>query len=224
MVALVGSHLVVAGGTCDFEDDPCAVEVMRTGGAGWELCESMPEEFQDRAAATWLSVAVSDRAMYVADRNNGWFSSFDPVTGKWGKAHQLRPDPAIYVSAIGMSGNRIILVGAAGEAMRVEGVVMWEVDPVKLQCSEIGRMPAEMLERLVGSEGLWTIGFSNVRDCGYIYNPSEPKEVFFCDFSSGSCSWEKIGSPEVVADRYPMLALAFGCSAVGMPDLGKLVA
>lgn len=182
----------------------------------------MPEEFRDRADATWLSVAVSDRAMYVADRNTGWFSCFDPLAGKWDKAYQLRPDPALYVSAIGVSGDRLILVGAVGEAMHVGAVVMWEVNPVTMQYAEIGKMPVGMVAKLAGREGLWSIGFSNVGDCGYIYNPSEPKEMFLCEFGGGNCRWEMIGSPKMVVDQYPMLTLAFGCSAVGLADLGKL--
>lgn len=228
VVALVGSHLVVAGGTSDFEDDPCAVEVCAVDGDGsgrWVPCESMPDAFKERPAAMWLSVAVSDREMYVLDRRAGWFCSFDPETKRWGPTRRLRPDPAIFLSAIGLSGaGRLILVGVVGDAAHVEGLGLWEVDPATSQHREIGRMPPGMVEMLVGERsGLWSIGFSNAGDYGYIYNPSEPREMFLCELGKGCCMWERIGSPALVVDQHPMFTMAFRCSAVGMDDLSKLL-
>ncbi|KAL6192644.1 hypothetical protein ACLB2K_033730 [Fragaria x ananassa] len=58
IVAVVGHRVVVAGGACDYEDDPLAVEMYDVKAGTWDTCDSMPAIFKDSAASTWLSVAI----------------------------------------------------------------------------------------------------------------------------------------------------------------------
>ncbi|KAF2292771.1 hypothetical protein GH714_028089 [Hevea brasiliensis] len=56
IVAVVGHRVIVAGGACDFEDDPLAVEMYDLKTRTWDTCESLPAHFKDSAASTWLSM------------------------------------------------------------------------------------------------------------------------------------------------------------------------
>ncbi|RZC57566.1 hypothetical protein C5167_004870 [Papaver somniferum] len=108
IVAIVGSCIVVAGGTCDFEDDPLTVELYDTACPGWFTCQPIPNIPKDSAASIWLSVAVSDYKMYLLEKKSGTFCSFDPSTKTWSGdigSFDLRPDPAIYFSVIGFVGG-----------------------------------------------------------------------------------------------------------------------
>ncbi|XP_010923174.1 F-box/kelch-repeat protein At1g23390 [Elaeis guineensis] len=238
VVAAVGpAVVVVAGGACEFEDDPCAVEVHR--GGGWEAAETMPEAFKGSAAATWLSVAASDRAVYVLEKQAGWASRFDPETGQWGPTRLLRPDPTVCLSAVGfIDADHLVLVGVCGSdsdsGWRPESVRLWEVNVETLEVgSEVGRMGKEMVNGLVGKEeegsyswGMWSIGFASMAGFGYVYNPADPrKDIFLCEFertgkgSGDGCRWERIPSPPPAVEANPAHRMVFRCSTVGMDDL-----
>ncbi|XP_017698557.3 F-box/kelch-repeat protein At1g23390 [Phoenix dactylifera] len=243
VVAAVGpaAVVVVAGGACEFEDDPCAVEVHR--GGGWEEAEALPEVFKGSAAATWLSAASSDRAVYVLEKQSGWASRLDPETGLWGPTRQLRPDPSVCLSAISfIDHERLVLVGLCGSdsdsGLRPESLKLWEVDSETLEVgSEVGRMGKEMVEGLVGKEeegsyswGMSSIGFASTAGFGYVYNPANPrKDIFSCEFaatdtgSDGGCRWERIPSPPAVVEANPTHRMVFRCSTVGMDELKKLL-
>lgn len=242
VVAAVGPGVVVmAGGACEFEDDPCAVEVHR--GGGWEAAEPMPEAFKGSAAATWLSAAASDRALYVLEKQAGWAGRFDPEAGRWGPTRLLRPDPSLCLSAIGFIGHgRLALIGVcgsdSGSGLRPESVRVWEVDGETLEVGEeVGRMGKDMVEGLVGEEeeewsfswGLPSIGFATMAGFGYVYNPADPrKDIFLCEFrkkgkgSEGGCRWERIPSPAAALEANPTHRVVFGCSAVGIDELEML--
>ncbi|KAI3871065.1 hypothetical protein MKX03_010188 [Papaver bracteatum] len=212
IVAIVGSCIVVAGGTCDFEDDPLTVEVYDTDCPGWFTCQPIPNIPKDSAASTWLSVAVSDRKMYLLEKNSGTFcsGSFD-----------LRPDPAIYFSVIGFTGGRLMLVGLMGDAENVESLRIWEVNCDNFNCEEIGKMPWEMLGMLKNENStLFSIDISVAENFIYIYNSSELRDIFFCDLSVRVCKW---GSVQCVFlnDRVLMDRFVFTCSRVSLDNLRK---
>lgn len=221
VVAMVGSHIVVAGGTCEFEDDPLAVEVLDTESGIWATCESMPAAFKNSASATWLSVATSDHKMYVLEKVSGEVSSFDVNTMRWESTAELRPDPSLFFSSISFARHRLILFGLAGDANDANSLRLWEVNCSTFEHKVIGEMPPEMLERLKNrnSSPLSSIGVASTGDFAYIYNPSDPKVIFYCDFSSaGGCKWGNV-SNLIVSDRNRLDRFIFTCSNVGMDDI-----
>ncbi|BBN69120.1 Kelch repeat-containing F-box family protein [Prunus dulcis] len=151
IVALVGHRIIVAGGTCDYEDDPLAVEMYDVTTRTWDTCDSMPAILKDSAASTWLSVAVDDSKMYVTEKISGVTYSFDPNSKAWFGPYDLRPDGSVFISVIGFANGRLILVGAVGNAENLKGVKVWEVKGALLERKEmIGEMPAEMVEMVKG--------------------------------------------------------------------------
>ncbi|KAI3958462.1 hypothetical protein MKW98_011150 [Papaver atlanticum] len=222
IVAIVGSCIVVAGGTCDFEDDPLTVEVYDTACLGWFTCQPIPNIPKDSAASTWLSVAVSDHKMYLLEKNSGTFWSFDPSTKTWSGTSgslDLGPDPAIYFSVIGFTGGRLILVGLIGDAENVEKI--WEVNCDSFNCEEIGKMPWEMLDMLKNENStLLSIDISVAENFIYIYNSSELRDIFFGDLSVGVCKWGSVQCT-FLNDRVLMDRFVFTCSRVSLDNLRK---
>ncbi|OVA16964.1 hypothetical protein BVC80_9043g5 [Macleaya cordata] len=224
IVAVVGSYVVVAGGTYEFEDDPLAVEIYDMASPGWSTCQPMPIILKNSAATTWLSVAVSDQKMYLLDKNSGIFCSFDPNTKIWsgiGGTFDLRPNPSIYFSVIGFSGHRLILVGLMGDAENAESLRLWEVNCDNFECEEIGKMPWGMFQRLKNENSmLLSIDISAAENFVYMYNSSEPKEIFFCEFNGGNCEWGSVRN-SFLTDQDRMDRFIFTCSKVGLDDLRK---
>ncbi|XP_064957851.1 F-box/kelch-repeat protein At1g23390-like [Musa acuminata AAA Group] len=225
VVALVGPHVVVAGGTSEFEDDANSVDVHDACSGGWEASEPMPEAFGWSSA---FSAAANGKRLYVMDK---WFpftaSWFDPAAKRWGPTRRVSiPDPTVRHAALGFGNGRLLLAGAGGSGTgagwRAESVRLWAVDEETLQVEEeVGRMPREMVEGLVDDAGwgLWSIGFLSEGDYAYVYNPSYLGEFFLCEFEEGGgCRWERILRPTCVEAR-PMHRVVFGCSEVSMDDL-----
>ncbi|XP_058088464.1 F-box/kelch-repeat protein At1g23390 [Magnolia sinica] len=222
VIAVVGSHVVVAGGTCDFEDEPLAVELYDAASRTWRTCQPMPAIFKNSASATWLSTAVDDKKMYVLEKTNGGFCSFDPETETWGPTSNLCPNPSVFFSTIEFSGHRLMLFGLVGHPTNVETLSIWEVKCDTFECTEIGKMPPAMLEKLMDADSrLSSIGVSSTADFTYIYNPSDPKEIFCCDFSTGVCSWDTVRN-SVIDDRNWMNRFTFTCSTVDIDALREI--
>ncbi|RZC73053.1 hypothetical protein C5167_048532 [Papaver somniferum] len=226
VVAIVGSCIVVAGGTCDFEDDPLTVEIYDTASPGWFTCQPIPNIPKDSAASTWLSVAVSDHKMYLLEKHSGTFCSFDTNTKTWSGASgsfDLRPDPAIYFSVIGFAGGRLILVGLMGDPENVESLRIWEVNCDSFYCEEIGKMPWEMLDTLKNENStLLPIDISAAENFIYVYSSSEPRNIFFCDLSVRvcQCQWGSVRCT-FLNDRVLMDRFVFTCSRVSLDNLRK---
>ncbi|KAL6991437.1 hypothetical protein U1Q18_009549 [Sarracenia purpurea var. burkii] len=100
IVAAVGRRVVVAGGTCDFEDDPLAVEIYDVESRTWSSCDSMPAVLKDSSASTWLSIASDDQKMFVTEKHSGATHTFNPETKTWCGPYDMRPDPSTFHSVI----------------------------------------------------------------------------------------------------------------------------
>ncbi|XP_010251365.1 PREDICTED: F-box/kelch-repeat protein At1g23390 [Nelumbo nucifera] len=145
LVAIIGSHVVVAGGTSAFEDDPPAVEMYNLDSRKWEMCRSMPAILVGSAPTTCLSIAVSKGQLFVLEKLSGVICTFDPEKKTWGGPFNLhRPGPSVLCSLItGSSDGRLILVGLMmGEVTdSIQGIGLWEVNCETSDCKAMGNMP-----------------------------------------------------------------------------------
>ncbi|KAM0984153.1 hypothetical protein PS2_011361 [Malus domestica] len=224
IVALVGHRIVVAGGTCDYEDDPLAVEIYDTRERTWGTCNSMPAILKDSAASTWLSVAVDDSKMYVTDKNTGLTYTFDPDSNTWCGPYDLCPDRTVFGAVTGFANGRFILVEAVGSAGNLTTMKVWEVNGVSLECKTlIGEMPPAMVEKLKGeTDCAGTVSMSCTRDMVCLHNTLSPEELILCELVDDGCRWGSVGNA-VVNDGTRMQKLVVTCSNVGLPDLHKAV-
>ncbi|XP_052184453.1 F-box/kelch-repeat protein At1g23390 [Diospyros lotus] len=217
IVAAVGGRIVVAGGTCDFEDNPLAVEIYDVASRTWSSCESMPAVLKDSSASTWLSAASDDRKLYVTEKHSGTTLALDPETKTWSGPYNLRPDPSIFYSVISFSNNRLILIALIGDASNAKGLKLWGVNCESFECEgEIGEMPMELLEKLKGeSLQLSSIGVCFSGKFVYIFNPSWAEEVIGCEFDKGGCRWWSIRNRNGNGTE----RLVLTCSEVGIEDV-----
>jgi hypothetical protein len=226
IVAMVGHHIVVAGGACEYEDDPLAVEIYDMQARTWERCDSMPEILKDSAASTWISVAVVNEAkMYVTEKCSGRTYGFDLNTKTWIGPFDLRPDGTGFCWVIGFVGGRLILAGMLGKAEDVKSVKLWEVSGELLEHrKEMGEMSEELIEKFKGnSPCVWSMGMSAEGDFVYLHNPSDPGEVIQCQIVNGMCRWDSIRNA-VVNDTTRMQRIVASCANVGMGDLRTAMA
>lgn len=222
IVSVVGSRIIIAGGSCDFEDDPLAVEIYDIESRSWDSCQSMPATLKDSAASTWLSIAVNDRQMFVTEKTSGATYSFDPATKTWHGPYDLRPDPSVFFSAIGFAGDRMILVGLIGDADNVKNVKVWKINEETMKCEVVGEMPQLLLEKLRnGNSTLVSIGVTMKGDFIYIHNTLGSEALLCCEFrSNGEIGWSVIENV-IVSDRTRLGSLVFTCSDVGIHDVHK---
>ncbi|CAK9182764.1 unnamed protein product [Ilex paraguariensis] len=223
IVAIVGDKIIVAGGTCDFEDDPLAVEIYDVVANSWDTCESMPFVLRDSAASTWLSVAADNQRLFVTEKYSGTTHVFNPNSKTWYGPYDLRPDHLISYSIIGFSAGHLILIGLIGDVERVERVKVWEVNSDNFGCEEITEMPSPLVEKLKREN--FHVSSINVCMAGnflYIYNASEVEEVFVCEFEEreSGCRWGCVGNV-VGNERNCMERMVFTCSEVGIDDLQR---
>ncbi|MBA0575442.1 hypothetical protein Golob_024231 [Gossypium lobatum] len=176
-------YIVVAGGACDFEDDPLSVEIYDLETRKWDTCESMPAIFEHSAASMWLSIAANKKTLYAMEQASGITCSFDPISRIWFGPFDLRHDPNIYFSVIGISGDNLIMLGLLGNSENVKDIKIWELKGESLELfKEIGAMPKELVEKLKGEHAsLSSIKVSLMGDVLYIYNPEEPQELVVCE-------------------------------------------
>ncbi|KAK4376891.1 hypothetical protein RND71_003187 [Anisodus tanguticus] len=223
IVAHIGGSIVIAGGTCDFEDDPLAVEIYNTESNTWETCESMPAILKDSAASTWLSIATTGDKLVVAEKFTGVSYCFDPKTKKWIGPYELRPDPRIFHSVIGFSNNRLILVGMIGDVENVTRLKIWKVDTESFECEEMAEMPLELIKKLKSD----TFGVSSISVClggDYVYmskSSEMAEEIVGCEFINGGGVrwWSMIN--EAAGDGIRSERVVFTCSVIGLSDLQR---
>ncbi|KAK1280028.1 hypothetical protein QJS04_geneDACA002795 [Acorus gramineus] len=217
-----GGCAVVAGGACGFEGEPLAVEVRDPISRAWTPAPPVPEEFKGSDSATWLSVAVAGDSMHVHERMSGLSCSFDPAAKIWEKPFRMRPDPSIFYSEIVSDGEDLIVVGISGEPERVNGLRIWRVNREASDLDLMGEMPKEMVESLKAEdESLPSIGVASTGGIAYVYNPTRPIEIFFCDFSNGGrvTEWGRV----VKMDGWDSMdRIVVSCSTVGIDDLRRV--
>ncbi|KAA8533164.1 hypothetical protein F0562_033303 [Nyssa sinensis] len=219
IVALVGHRIVVAGGACDFEDDPLAVEIYDVESRTWDTCQSMPAVLKDSAASTWLSVASNNHKLFVIEKHSGVTHVFDPETKTWYGPYDLRPDQRIFFSVIAFSSNRLVLVGLIGGSDTVESLKLWEVDCETFECREIGEMPLTLVEKLKTENfQLSSVSVCLTGNFVYLYNPLDVELVFVCEFVDGGCMWRSIRNV-VANDRTKMERFVLTCSTVGIDEV-----
>lgn len=224
IVAKVGDSIVVAGGGCDFEDDPLAVEIYSIRSRGWSTCESMPASLKDSAASIWLSIAATSEKLFVMEKHSGATHCFDLASNDWSEPHDLRPDQRCFYSVIGYVKDRLILVGLIGEVEKVEKVKIWEVGCESFECLEIGEMPLELVQKLRNE----TFGTSSINTCiggsfVYVYNPAEVEveEVVVCELlHGGGCRWGSV-KIAVAGGGYAMERVVFTCADVKVEELQR---
>ncbi|KAK9119751.1 hypothetical protein Scep_017844 [Stephania cephalantha] len=241
VVARVGPrHVVVAGGTCEFEHDPLAVEVYDLTAGRWDACESMPSAMVGSASATWLSVAVPDydgdvskMCVMVMEKRSGRLCSLDAVTMRWeAMMGEVRPEPSISHSVIGFSGARLVMMGIMGNGESgggVEGVGVWEIRNYcggrSFECIEIGRMPDEMVGRVRN----WSqsAGLVMGRGLGYVYEEegSGREVVWFEVGEEGSVGeWGTVDGCDMVFDDQTLMdGVVLTCVTVTLDDLRRAV-
>ncbi|KZV52674.1 F-box/kelch-repeat protein-like [Dorcoceras hygrometricum] len=225
IVARVGESVVVAGGACDFEDDPLAVEIYSLRERSWCACESMPGIFKESAASQWQSIATTAEKLFITDNKSGLTHSFDPATKSWSEPVVLNPGQPVSHFNIGSSSiGKLILVGLC-RIENVERVKIWRFDPEDFSdYEEIGDMPSEYVEKLRSE----CFGIPSMKICAsgnvvYMYNPSEVEELVACELShDGGCRWWTVRNA-VTREDMMLNQLVFSCSEVGIDDLRRVM-
>ncbi|CAJ1940165.1 unnamed protein product [Sphenostylis stenocarpa] len=229
IVARVGARIVVAGGACDFEDDPLAVEIYDTESRTWTRCQSMPAILKDSSASTWLSAAVAGERMYVMEKNSGVTYSFDCNTMTWQGPLELRPNRSVFHCVIGAIRGGLMVAGMVGEAENVKEVKLWEVkwgealgSELGHWCEELTTIPKEMTVKIMG-EGGGSIEVNWIGNSVYFQNRREPEEIVVCEVASGGgCEWESV-SNVTVSDVSRMGRTVFCGAHVGLEDLKRAI-
>ncbi|XP_050204364.1 F-box/kelch-repeat protein At1g23390 [Mercurialis annua] len=227
VVAVVGHRVIIAGGTCEFEDDPLAVEMYDTKTCTWDTCESMPAVFKDSAASTWLSTAVTADKMYVAEKTTAVAFQFDPETKTWYGPYNLCPYINMQSCCIGFANDRLILISLIGETDEtVNEVKLFELNCESMEITrEIGEMPNFLVEKMRGEVlSLSSIVVHVMGDFVFIINGSNPEEVFLCELDGhgGGCSWSSVSNGVVNDGECTLMErLVFTCAYVSLGDLYK---
>lgn len=227
VVARVGHRIVVAGGTCDFEDDPLSVETydMRTG--AWSRCQPMPAILKDSSASLWISVAANDHRMYLTEKVSGVTYSYDPEVQVWSGPYDLRPDGCVYYSVIGFAGDRLILVGLIGSTEEFKSLKLWGIGPDHRQLEEITEIPAELGEMLKDEcTGVPSIVICTAGDFVYMLSPGRPENVVWCEVAAAGgeqSKWGSVGNA-ALTDASWMERMVFTCASIGVAELETAVA
>lgn len=226
VVVVVGHRIVVAGGACDFEDDPLSVETydLRTG--AWSACQPMPAILKDSSASTWLSVAADSRRMYVTEKVSGVTYSYDPEVQAWNGPYDLRPDRSVYYSVLGFSGDQLILVGLTGSAENFKSLKLWGISSDLGEFEEIAEIPAELGENLKDEySGVHSIAICAAGDLVYIHSPERPGNVVWCEVAARGCrsKWGSVKNAALTEANW-MERMVFTCARVGVAELETAVA
>jgi len=194
IIARVGSHVVVAGGACEFEDDPLAVEMYDMESCDWVRCQSMPEKLKNTSASTWQSVSVVGETLLVTEKDSGVTYSFNTIAMKWEGPYYLRPDQSVFYCVTGTLSEKLMVVGLVGEAGNVREVKLWVVkDGLVSGMKEIGLMPKEMVEKLKGDSEFGSVEVIWVGDFVYLRNTLVLEELVVCEVMNGSlCDWRSV--------------------------------
>ncbi|XP_021742970.1 F-box/kelch-repeat protein At1g23390-like [Chenopodium quinoa] len=222
IVAVVGSHIIVAGGGAIYWDNPLTVKMYDMTTSLWSTCQSMPSILKDSTASTWLSVASNQHKMYVTEKASGITYSFSPNTKAWSGPYDLRPDPSVYFSAIEYAGDDLILAGLIGHAENVKNLKLWKINPETMESNEIGEIPAELLERLQGENSylLSSITILATENLIYLHNTSDPSEIIFCELiEENNCKWGSVKNIVLNDDCKVGSKMVMSCGKVGIADL-----
>ncbi|KAI5436880.1 hypothetical protein KIW84_023121 [Lathyrus oleraceus] len=200
IVALVGARVVVAGGACDFEDDPLAVEMYDIESrSGWIMCPSIPAMLKSASTSTWISVAVVAETMYLTEKNSGLTYSFHSDTMIWEGPYDLRPDESVFYSVTGMLSEKLTVAGLVGEEGNVREVKLWAVkEELGSGMEEIGSMPKEMVEKLKGDSEFGSVEVVWVGNFVYLRNTLVLDELVMCEVVNGKkCEWRSVKNAAV---------------------------
>ncbi|GLU03110.1 hypothetical protein SLE2022_203270 [Rubroshorea leprosula] len=225
IVAVVDSHhVIVAGGGCDFEDDPLAVEIYNLETRSWDTCRSMPTVLRDSAASTSLSIAAGKNKMFVMEKSSGVAYSFNPNSKIWCGPYDLCSDRDVYFSVIGFCGDRLVMAGLIGEPEKLTDIKLWEISGEGLEfCREIGAMPKGMLKKMIGeATRVSSIGMCCMGDFAFFHNPEDPGEVVMCEIvSESACRWGSVKNAVDSDECRVGERVIFTCSAVGLGNLRR---
>ena len=220
IAALVGSHVVVAGGASGFYADPLSVEVYDMEISHWTTCQPMPDTLKHSTASTWLSVASNQELMYVMEKASGMLFSFSPKTRAWAGPYAVRPDPSVFFSTVGFAGDDLILAGVTGHSEKVETLKIWKIMPESMEFDEIGEIPTELLEKLEGEDSdLTSISLMTAKDFIYICNSSNPEEIIFYEFVDEGWKWGSVKNVVLNDERRIGERMVMSCGEVGIDDL-----
>ncbi|CAI8587574.1 unnamed protein product [Vicia faba] len=222
IVALVGKRVVVAGGACDFEDDPLAVEMYDTENhRDWIMCPSMPATLKSASASTWISVAVVGETMYMTEKNSGLTYSFNPITMNWEGPYDLRPDESVFYSVTGLLSEKLTVAGLVGEPGNVREIILWAVkEELGSGMEEIGSMPKEMVEKLKGDSEFGSVEVVWVGNFVYLRNTLVLDELVVCEVVNGNmCEWRSVKNAAVDSGT----RMVFCGGDVRMEDLQRAV-
>ncbi|KAL8519105.1 hypothetical protein ACS0TY_010152 [Phlomoides rotata] len=221
IVARVGNSVVIAGGGCDFGDDPLAVEIYDLSTRLWHSCDQMPLRLRETMATPYLSIAATAERLIVTDKESGETHWFDPGTKFWSGSFDLCTGQPVTSYHIGSTDNTgLILIGLC-KIQNVERVKIWKLGGENFECEEMGEMPGEYVEKLrKGSCGKCSINTRVAGNVVYVYN--DVGEVVACELiGSGVCRWWRVRNVEArggLDDR-----VVFTCSVVGIDDLHKVM-
>lgn len=228
VVAAVGHRLVVAGGGCDFDDDPLAVEIYNLKTRTWESCDEMPSVIRDCSASECLSVAVAGEVVYVMEKSSGLTHCFDPVSKIWSGPYNLRPHSGINFSIIESVNDTLVLIGVVNGDAACQGksVKLWTVGSDMSDLTEIGQMPPNLVKEMKGEKLSCTLPSIDACSSGnflYLYNSQSPEKVFWCDLeaASGRSKWGSVSLSTAEANRNRVV---FSSSNVGIHDLETAMA
>ncbi|WJX62027.1 hypothetical protein P8452_47067 [Trifolium repens] len=221
IVARVGKRVVVAGGVCEFEDDPLAVEMYDMEIGNWVVCPSMPTRLKSVSASTWLSVTVVGEAMFMTEKNSGLTYSFNTITMNWEGPYNLCPDESVFYSITGILSEKLTVAGLVGEPGNVKEVKLWRVkEELGSGMEEIGSMPKEMVEKLKGDSEFGSIEVVWVGNFVYLRNTLVLEELVVCEVVNGNlCEWKSVKNAAVEGGT----RMVFCGGDVSMEDLHKAV-
>ncbi|XP_047333080.1 F-box/kelch-repeat protein At1g23390-like [Impatiens glandulifera] len=221
IVALVAGKVIVAGGGCDFEDDPLAVEIYDSSTGLMELSEPMPATLKDSAASTWLSVATDGHILYVMEKYTGMMHTFNPESDIWSRPHDISTYHNGFNSNITFSNGRLILIVLIGDMENAISLKLWSVNTKNFEKEEIGEMPSEMFDKMkIESFQITSINVYSAGNWIYIYNSSELGDLYVCEIVNGGFRWTVEKVP-VKNGRWK--AMAITCSEVGIYDVDEAV-
>lgn len=221
IVAKVGTRVVVAGGACEFEDDPLAVELYDMESRAWVTCKSMPAMLKSASASTWISVTVVGENMLVTEKNSGVTYSFNTITMTWEGPYDLRPDRSVFYCVTGVLSGKLAVAGLVGEAGDVRDVKLWAVKgELGSGMEEIGSMPKEMVEKLKGGSEFGSVEVVWVGDFVFLRNTLVPEELVVCEVLDGNlCEWKSVMNAAVNGGT----RMVFCGGDVQMEDLQRAV-
>ncbi|CAI9775377.1 unnamed protein product [Fraxinus pennsylvanica] len=223
IVAHVGDSIVVAGGEYDYESDPSIVEIYNIRTRAWQICDNMPRNLIGLSASNFLSIATTNKKLFVTMKQSGMTYWFDPKSKCWIGPYTLNPGQPIVDYNIGTSNCDLILVGLFRSSQNAERLKIWKVVGENFQCEEIGEMPCLYIEKLKSkSSEISSLNTCVIGNLVYIYNPLEMDEVVACELiTDGSCRWWSIQN--VVGSDAIMNKVVFTCSEVGFEDLQRVM-